>query len=107
MMFSYLITFPSRSSIAAGQSPVRCGDSGTVPLLREESDMNGGAIRVLAEVEFETFAFTQVGAGCFALPDELGQGIVVKVEARPRRAGAPRDSDTKEAPGLLVHQRSC
>src|SRR3546814_1677709 len=86
------MTFPSRSGIAAGQSPVRCGDSGTVPLLREESEMNGGALRVLAEVEFEAFAFAQVGAGCFALPAELGQGIVVEGDDRLRRDGAPRES---------------
>src|SRR3546814_3875873 len=90
------MTFPSRSGIAAGQSPVRCGDSGTVPLLREESEMNGGALRVLAEVEFEAFAFAQVGAGCFALPAELGQGIVVEGDDRLRRDGAPRESRSEE-----------
>src|SRR3546814_14557807 len=85
------MTFPSRSGIAAGQSPVRCGDSGTVPLLREESEMNGGALRVLAEVEYAAFAFAQVGAGCFALQAELGQGIVVEGDDRLRRDRAPRE----------------
>src|SRR3546814_2505710 len=98
------MTFPSRSGIAAGQSPVRCGDSGTVPLLREESEMNGGALRVLAEVEFEAFAFAQVGAGCFALPAELGQGIVVEGDDRLRRDGAPRESLDNAAAGLVEHQ---
>src|SRR3546814_18195306 len=94
------MTFPSRSGIAAGQSPVRCGDSGTVPLLRAESEMNGGAPRVLAEVEFEAFAFAQVGPGCFALPSELVQGLVVEGDDRLRRDGATRDSTPNPAAGL-------
>src|SRR5690606_32210368 len=87
----------------AWESRLRCSDSKTVPLLREESEMYGGAARIVIEVEFQSLALAPVGAAPFRLPTQLRQGLIVEGCDRLRRHAALGEGFDDAAAGLVEH----